>query len=72
MPPKLDASIAKPTAGVLGAGIMATKDVSRVGYQKIRESLMLQCIFRAVNTNPDEIFSLDELMDLAAKVRTSK
>ena len=30
---------------------------------------MLQCIFRAVNTNPDEIFSLDELMDLAAKVR---
>eukprot|EP01036_Dinobryon_divergens_P023156 gene23156-31475_t len=67
MPPKLDASIAKPTAGVLGAGIMASKDVSRVGYQKIRESLMLQCIFRAVNTNPDEIFSLDELMDLAAK-----
>jgi hypothetical protein len=69
MPPKLDASVSKPTAGVLGAGTITAKDVSKVGYQKIRESLMLQCIFRAINTNPDSIFSLDELMDLASKVR---
>jgi Ca2+-binding EF-hand superfamily protein len=57
---------ARPNAGVLNSGIVNSKNL--IGKNIIRENFTLVQVFQMVNTKDDGIFSLDEMMDLAAKV----
>ncbi|RYH19867.1 hypothetical protein EON65_25440 [archaeon] len=59
-------ALAKTTFGVIGA--LALSSNSQIGKHKIRESRALSSVFKLVNNKGDDILSLDELMDLAAKV----
>jgi Ca2+-binding EF-hand superfamily protein len=62
------AAVCKASVGVLGAGTVDNKDFKGIGLHRIRESVTLCCIFQTLNTKDDNILSLDEIMDLAAKV----
>lgn len=57
---------ARPNAGVLNSGIVNSKTM--IGKNIIRENFTLVQVFQMVNTKGDDIFSLDEMMDLATKV----
>lgn len=63
---KASPAFAKTALGVIGA-LSLTNNPS-MGKQKIRESRALSAVFRMVNVKTDNILSLDEVMDLAARI----
>eukprot|EP00981_Chlorochromonas_danica_P008825 scaffold2312_cov165-Ochromonas_danica.AAC.65 len=56
---------AQSTLGIIGALNLISNN--QIGKQRIREGRVLQEVFRTVNRKKDDILSLDEIMDLAAK-----
>ncbi len=63
---RLSAGVSKPSLGVLGAGSITAH--ANMGRNKIRENLTMIHVFNAINVKRDSILSLDEAMDLAAKM----
>jgi len=59
-------AVGRASSGVLDSGISASKN--SLGKNIIRENYTLAHVFEMVNTKDDGVFSLDEMMDLAAKV----
>lgn len=60
------ANAARAHIGVIGANSVSTHP--DIGKNKIKENIALSNIFQIINVNGDGIMSLDELMDLAAKL----